>query len=220
MVRSKASAPARLRHGLAMASCGKGRGLRFAVSAAAAAAEPAPNALICGNPPHLRHPDIHRAIIARPWRLDPANGINFFRSANGRCRVLWEPAPRRRLRFRSDACCGGEARRYKQKSVRWMSQRTTEDHHGAATRRYAPDFEAQTTEAISISTIDRKLWAVLFPSEGLHAHLHHRARLYGQIKPEFDKRGSRSSGSRRPVDNHAKWANDIKETQGFAPNTR
>jgi len=40
-----------------------------------------------------------------------------------------------------------------------------------------------------------------------------------KIKPEFDKRGVKIIGlSIDPVDNHAKWANDIKETQGFAPN--
>ena len=40
-----------------------------------------------------------------------------------------------------------------------------------------------------------------------------------RIKPEFDKRGVKIIGlSVDPVENHAKWANDIKETQGFAPN--
>ena len=40
-----------------------------------------------------------------------------------------------------------------------------------------------------------------------------------RIKPEFDKRGVKIIGiSVDPVDSHGKWANDIKETQGFAPN--
>ena len=40
-----------------------------------------------------------------------------------------------------------------------------------------------------------------------------------RIKPEFDKRGVKIIGlSVDPVENHSKWANDIKETQGFAPN--
>jgi alkyl hydroperoxide reductase subunit AhpC len=40
-----------------------------------------------------------------------------------------------------------------------------------------------------------------------------------RIKPEFDKRGVKIIGlSVDAVDNHAKWADDIKETQGFAPN--
>ena len=40
-----------------------------------------------------------------------------------------------------------------------------------------------------------------------------------RIKPEFDKRGVKIIGlSVDPVDRHATWADDIKETQGFAPN--
>jgi alkyl hydroperoxide reductase subunit AhpC len=40
-----------------------------------------------------------------------------------------------------------------------------------------------------------------------------------KIKPEFDKRGVKIIGlSVDPVDRHAKWAQDIKETQGVAPN--
>jgi alkyl hydroperoxide reductase subunit AhpC len=40
-----------------------------------------------------------------------------------------------------------------------------------------------------------------------------------KIKPEFDKRGVKIIGlSVDPVDKHAGWAADIKETQGFAPN--
>ena len=39
------------------------------------------------------------------------------------------------------------------------------------------------------------------------------------IKPEFDKRGVKVIGlSVDPVENHAKWADDIEETQGPAPN--
>jgi len=40
-----------------------------------------------------------------------------------------------------------------------------------------------------------------------------------KIKPEFDKRGVKIIGlSVDPLANHHGWANDIKETQGFAPN--
>jgi alkyl hydroperoxide reductase subunit AhpC len=40
-----------------------------------------------------------------------------------------------------------------------------------------------------------------------------------RIKPEFDKRNVKIIGlSVDPVDNHARWAEDIRETQGFAPN--
>jgi alkyl hydroperoxide reductase subunit AhpC len=40
-----------------------------------------------------------------------------------------------------------------------------------------------------------------------------------KIKPEFDRRGVKIIGlSVDPVENHAKWAEDIAETQGHAPN--
>jgi peroxiredoxin len=40
-----------------------------------------------------------------------------------------------------------------------------------------------------------------------------------KLKPEFDKRQTKVIGlSVDPVENHARWSNDIKETQGYAPN--
>ena len=40
-----------------------------------------------------------------------------------------------------------------------------------------------------------------------------------KLKPEFDKRGVKLMGlSVDPVDKHSKWSEDIKETQGAAPN--
>jgi len=40
-----------------------------------------------------------------------------------------------------------------------------------------------------------------------------------RLKPEFDKRNTKIIGlSVDPVTNHSKWADDIKETQGYAPN--
>ena len=40
-----------------------------------------------------------------------------------------------------------------------------------------------------------------------------------RIKSEFDKRGVKIIGlSVDPVDSHSKWAKDIEDTQGFAPN--
>ena len=40
-----------------------------------------------------------------------------------------------------------------------------------------------------------------------------------KLKPEFDKRNTKIIGlSVDPVGNHAKWAQDIAETQGSAPN--
>ena len=40
-----------------------------------------------------------------------------------------------------------------------------------------------------------------------------------KLKPEFDKRNMKIIGlSVDPVDKHERWSNDIKETQGHAPN--
>src|SRR5262249_18360096 len=40
-----------------------------------------------------------------------------------------------------------------------------------------------------------------------------------KIKPEFDRRNVKIIGlSVDPVGDHTKWSNDIKETQGYAPN--
>jgi alkyl hydroperoxide reductase subunit AhpC len=40
-----------------------------------------------------------------------------------------------------------------------------------------------------------------------------------KLKPEFDRRNVKVIGlSVDPVDSHSKWALDIKETQGYAPN--
>ena len=40
-----------------------------------------------------------------------------------------------------------------------------------------------------------------------------------ELKPEFDKRNAKIIGlSVDPVDNHKKWAEDIKDVVGFAPN--
>jgi alkyl hydroperoxide reductase subunit AhpC len=85
----------------------------------------------------------------------------------------------------------------------------------------APDFEAETTQGrIKFHDWIGDSWAVLFShpkdfTPVCTTELGYMAR----IKPEFDKRGVKIIGlSADPVDNHAKWAEDIKETQGFAPN--
>jgi alkyl hydroperoxide reductase subunit AhpC len=85
----------------------------------------------------------------------------------------------------------------------------------------APDFEAQTTEGkIKFHDWIGNSWVVMFShpkdfTPVCTTELGYMAR----IKPEFDKRGVKIIGlSVDQVDNHKKWADDIKETQGFAPN--
>ena len=85
----------------------------------------------------------------------------------------------------------------------------------------APNFEAQTTQGkINFHEWLGDSWGVLFShpkdfTPVCTTELGYMAR----INPEFQKRNVKIIGlSVDPVENHAEWAADIEETQGFMPN--
>jgi len=85
----------------------------------------------------------------------------------------------------------------------------------------APDFEAQTTEGrVRFHSWLGESWGVLFShpknfTPVCTTELGYMAR----IKPEFDKRNVKIMGiSVDPVEDHKRWMDDIRETQGQAPN--
>ncbi|MBA2352420.1 MAG: peroxiredoxin [Pseudomonadota bacterium] len=85
----------------------------------------------------------------------------------------------------------------------------------------APDFTAESTEGtIRFHEWIGDGWAILFSHPKNFTPVCTTELGYmAKLKPEFDKRNAKILGlSVDPISDHTRWAKDIEETQGFAPN--
>jgi thioredoxin-dependent peroxiredoxin len=111
--------------------------------------------------------------------------------------------------------------RVAQTRVHYRDPTHKENHMSLQIGDTAPDFVADTTEGtIRFHDWIDGSWAVLFShpkdfTPVCTTELGYMARA----KPEFDRRGVKVIGlSVDPVASHSRWATDIEETQGQAPN--